>query len=406
MDTSTRIDTSSAKIRKKPGRKPNPASPAQRKAQNREAQRAFRERKERHLRELERSIHQLQEQRDQLQIQNERLQTSNELLRSENWYLKGVVLSLQLVCFQYNLVIPPHTPFIHDKALAVMAQTVGPNPSRAYIHANMRNKLAHDCSIPVNSAVQTTSPSSERYSHDNSVAMEKQERLQEKKQEKIEETEENAEGEESDDDKELITPVMLRPCQPTRPQPSVAAVTAAVNTAAQSSSVLSSNLSLAQTLSFRTRQQFNIPYNNQPTLLQLMIPHDPRIDLIPTPHMRDRMILFRDQFDLDECLQYLRGHAIYLGGDPTLASNWIIPAEFFDNFWFLTSDYGARRRNAANHHRVNKELGSKPCTFSDLSMHFGSELLKFGISTDNASLSSCDIGDTSSLSSDNLDYGM
>lgn len=33
------------KIRKKPGRKPNPASPALRKAQNRAAQRAFRERK-------------------------------------------------------------------------------------------------------------------------------------------------------------------------------------------------------------------------------------------------------------------------------------------------------------------------------------------------------------------------
>src|SRR3989337_2704205 len=35
--------------RKKPGRKPNPASPALRKAQNRAAQRAFRERKEQHL---------------------------------------------------------------------------------------------------------------------------------------------------------------------------------------------------------------------------------------------------------------------------------------------------------------------------------------------------------------------
>lgn len=38
-------DQPPVKIRKKPGRKPNPASPALRKAQNRAAQRAFRERK-------------------------------------------------------------------------------------------------------------------------------------------------------------------------------------------------------------------------------------------------------------------------------------------------------------------------------------------------------------------------
>ncbi|KAG9305656.1 hypothetical protein G9A89_022578 [Geosiphon pyriformis] len=47
--------------RKKPGRKPNPASPALRKAQNRAAQRAFRERKERHLRDLENTIKSLRE---------------------------------------------------------------------------------------------------------------------------------------------------------------------------------------------------------------------------------------------------------------------------------------------------------------------------------------------------------
>jgi hypothetical protein len=78
-------------------------------------------------------------------------------------------------------------------------------------------------------------------------------------------------------------------------------------------------------------------------LLQLTIPHDPRIDLIPTPHMRDRMILFRDQFDLDDCFRCLLGHSVFHGGDPAIAANWQLPPEFFEKYWFLTIDYDLRR---------------------------------------------------------------
>src|ERR1700726_4071280 len=46
-------------MRRKPGRKPMPTSAAARKAQNREAQRAFRERKERHLKDLEDTVKKL-----------------------------------------------------------------------------------------------------------------------------------------------------------------------------------------------------------------------------------------------------------------------------------------------------------------------------------------------------------
>ncbi|PHZ07390.1 uncharacterized protein RHIMIDRAFT_195270, partial [Rhizopus microsporus ATCC 52813] len=59
-----------------------------RKAQNRAAQRAFRERKERHMRELEVSIKQIREQRDKLLSENEQLKADSEILKSENWYLK------------------------------------------------------------------------------------------------------------------------------------------------------------------------------------------------------------------------------------------------------------------------------------------------------------------------------
>lgn len=128
------------KVRKKPGRKPNPASPALRKAQNRAAQRAFRERKERHLRELEAAVKQMREQRDRLQAENEELRRDQDILRSENWYLKGIVLTLQLVCFRHNLVIPQHSPYINEEALSVLAQSI-PEPIASYLSANANNKL-------------------------------------------------------------------------------------------------------------------------------------------------------------------------------------------------------------------------------------------------------------------------
>lgn len=59
--------------------------------------------------------------------------------------------------------------------------------------------------------------------------------------------------------------------------------------------------------------------------------------------MRDRMILFRDLFDLDECFQCLIGNSVFHGGDPAVAANWQLPPEFFDKFWFLTIDFSLQR---------------------------------------------------------------
>lgn len=59
--------------------------------------------------------------------------------------------------------------------------------------------------------------------------------------------------------------------------------------------------------------------------------------------MRDRMILFRDLFDLDDCLRCLIGNSTFHGGDPAAPSNWQLPPEFFDKFWFLTTDFSLQR---------------------------------------------------------------
>ncbi|KAI9236068.1 MAG: hypothetical protein BYD32DRAFT_419633 [Podila humilis] len=97
----TRDSTSQppTKTRKKPGRKPNPASPAVRKEQNRAAQRAFRDRKERHLQQLENMIKELKETHHnatlRFQRESQQLKGIIESLQSENYYLREVVFSFE-----------------------------------------------------------------------------------------------------------------------------------------------------------------------------------------------------------------------------------------------------------------------------------------------------------------------
>ncbi|CAG8539236.1 8799_t:CDS:1, partial [Acaulospora morrowiae] len=85
--------------RKKPGRKPNPASPALRKEQNRAAQRAFRERKERHLKDLENTIQSLRviqtETANKFQREREHLRSLIERVEVENYYLKYIALNFE-----------------------------------------------------------------------------------------------------------------------------------------------------------------------------------------------------------------------------------------------------------------------------------------------------------------------
>lgn len=92
------------------------------------------------MRELEVTIKQIREQRDKLYLENEQLKADAEINRSENWYLKGIVLTLQLVCYQHNLAIPQHGPFVNDQALSVMAQST-PEPIAAYLNVNANSKI-------------------------------------------------------------------------------------------------------------------------------------------------------------------------------------------------------------------------------------------------------------------------
>ncbi|KAH7048963.1 hypothetical protein BKA57DRAFT_409620 [Linnemannia elongata] len=90
---------SEPKEKKKPGRKPVATCPALRKEQNRAAQRAFRDRKERHLHQLENMIKDLKNQHylvtSRLQSEAHDLKTVIESLQSENFYLREVVFAFE-----------------------------------------------------------------------------------------------------------------------------------------------------------------------------------------------------------------------------------------------------------------------------------------------------------------------
>ncbi|ORZ21609.1 hypothetical protein BCR42DRAFT_407924 [Absidia repens] len=326
----------------KVGRKPYPISPALRKAQNRAAQKAFRERKERHLRDLELDYKRLLNEREKYQSKSEQLNKENDILKCENWYLKGIMLSLQLVCFRSKLCIPKHTPHIDDRALRVMAESA-PASIAAYIDVNCRRpspKSNHDSAISysmqpsiINNDDLSSPPSSSQ-----------PDKLQ------FHHVHQNSTNATDTDEMEKIQPVLLR------------------------SDTVTNNLAAIQALRLQLRVQSAISreksdvHNVAPTALQLSVPHDPRIDLIPTPHMRDRMIIFRDQFDLDDCLRLLANEAYFHGGDITLAGNWELPISFFEKYWFLTIDYTQERIS-----KRWKQLRTKATTTDGLPTNIPSE---------------------------------
>lgn len=92
--------------RKKPGRKPNPPSAAQRKAQNRAAQRAFRERKRCEMREAETLVQKCMYARDNAIRESKRLQCRLDELQYETNYLKGYTLTLKMACIANKVQIP------------------------------------------------------------------------------------------------------------------------------------------------------------------------------------------------------------------------------------------------------------------------------------------------------------
>lgn len=368
------------KIRKKPGRKPNPASPALRKAQNRAAQRAFRERKERHLKDLEGTIRQLREQRNSAVKELNQTKSKVDSYRAENWYLKGVVLTLQFVCLHHNIHIPTHSPYLTEEALSEMAKKT-PHAIEAYVNAYTRNNINLKPTMAAHFSNEPNDKESNEQQQQQSSAEDDDDDGSNKRDTEM--IEDDADDEENDNDQERRhsenyseADRSLSPGSPSfikleeeddetmtqwlkqhnenkkrREQEALDKKEKDKESQDDDKEPNASSVSAIQRIRLQLRLQSTISnigksaVRLQPTILQLAIPHDPRIDLIPTPHMRDRMIIFRDQMDYDRCFALLINGAVYHGGDPTMSASWELPPEFFTEFWYLAINYDVNRTN-------------------------------------------------------------
>lgn len=80
----------------------------------------------------------------------------------------------------------------------------------------------------------------------------------------------------------------------------------------------------------------NTVFNYHKAVLQRIIPHDIRIDYVPGPGIRDKMILFQGLYDIDACFNFLTETAVFIGGDVRNARNWLNCPEYSLRFWFLS----------------------------------------------------------------------
>ncbi|CEG77399.1 hypothetical protein RMATCC62417_12158 [Rhizopus microsporus] len=302
--------------RKRPGRKPKQVTPAIRKAQNREAQRAFRERRERYVNDLERTIRKLKAQRQQMANEMRQLRSQLESNRVELWYLRGVVLSLHFICFINQLRIPEHTPYLSDSELSTMKRTT-PRAVESYLSAKQRNNKL--LKLP-------TAPSLAKKDED----------------------EDDMERDELPlDDNNNMNVIWLQ-------QPEKMMIKLQREEEGEEEEVVESSAQTVKNMeAINQIRQHLTPYQNdeneaslrmKSTTLQMSVDYDPRVDIIPFPIMRDRMILFRDLIDFDHCFSVLLKSAVFLGGDPTLHVNWELPAEIFKHYWFFSTNYDRHKK--------------------------------------------------------------
>ncbi|RCI00184.1 hypothetical protein CU098_010155 [Rhizopus stolonifer] len=108
--------------------------------------------------------------------------------------------------------------------------------------------------------------------------------------------------------------------------------------------------------------------------LQKIVPHDIRIDYVPGHSIRDRMILFQDYYDMDECFNHLTQNVVFTGGDIRIVKNWSITnPEFSSKFWFISHEF----IDQSNIYHLIKSIDDPPTNNSegDLSQHVASNSL-------------------------------
>ncbi|KAI8087705.1 uncharacterized protein B0P05DRAFT_465568 [Gilbertella persicaria] len=107
------------------------------------------------------------------------------------------------------------------------------------------------------------------------------------------------------------------------------------------------------------------PASLLPTALQRVVPHDIRIDYVPGASIRDRMIIFQDYYDIDECFQYLTQQTVFLGGDVRNSRNWSVGADYSVKFWYLSHLVVDQTYNDCIDAKESQIIAEEFCNMSD-----------------------------------------
>ncbi|GAA6059056.1 hypothetical protein JCM10212_001281 [Sporobolomyces blumeae] len=111
----------------------------------------------------------------------------------------------------------------------------------------------------------------------------------------------------------------------------------------------------------REHPEYNLPPSLRSTSVQNLVPHNAVFDGIIFPSLRDRLILLKDQYSLSELTDNLYKSLRVHGNDCLLAENWELSADFLKKYWFVIDDTVLSISN-----RWRKSRGEPELTMSDL----------------------------------------
>ncbi|KAF8313419.1 hypothetical protein DL93DRAFT_2081116 [Clavulina sp. PMI_390] len=89
---------------------------------------------------------------------------------------------------------------------------------------------------------------------------------------------------------------------------------------------------------YRRNENYFLPASLRPTLVQRTVSHDPLVDGIIYPEVRDRMILLKDQYDFAKCLTEFLWTVIIHGDDVLAHNNWELGEQWLRTYGFLVDD--------------------------------------------------------------------
>ncbi|KAI9310656.1 hypothetical protein BX666DRAFT_1167714 [Dichotomocladium elegans] len=318
------------KTRKKPGPKPNPSTPYFRKEKNRVAQRAFRARKEERLRNMEHTIENYRTQCRSKDKEIVKLKREVITQKAQVSYLKGLVLSLHVLLVKHKLIFPDCLPYMNDTDLDKIVSGI-PHVREVYRTARSIHEKEMKEYLKMLDEGQEYQYQQRRSSPVSSAAsgiIDSQD----------EDLSSPLYGAEKSSDHALYASSDERTVIPDNIEYS-----SALYVSSSPSSSLDPNAlkrkgaihSLQQQLRFQSKLLNLSSYNTglQPTILQRIIPHDARIDLLPGGVMRDKMIIFKDFVDYDHCFSILVNGSTFHGTDPLNPDHWVLPVKFMREYW-------------------------------------------------------------------------